>query len=306
MSTDPDPVSLAIPAPSAAVPLSPSPTFRRLSCVLSQAPRAPGPMRFPGFGDDFVAVLPQQYYEPTLGDDARLDRVLVQWGCPKDSADLVMLDLEYVFGVMGDRPVNDADFADPRSDDVFRVDMIEAVRRVRALRPDARVGLYLPWLTIGLGEARTAAELAAQRNVRLAQQRLNNLLQAVLHECEFIAVSLYRRGETVQGEPMNFEVRDGEAVREIARVRDRSNKACELYVMVSALTGPFQTGMAPIRPEAVTGPIAAAQLHGGFAGAIYWGNAANNQELDWLLRAGDRVAFATAAHPASAAVAITK
>lgn len=267
------------------------PKLKLMTCILSQAPKAPGTVDVPAFPDGKMVVIPQQFYEPTMGDDVRLDRFLRDWGCTVDGSGYVFLDLEYRFGVVGNRAVQPTDYTDIRTDETFKADVISAIKRVKVARPTWKVGIYFSWLHRGLGQARTTAELESQRASRLEQHRLNNRAADVFASLDFSCHPLYRRNETVGGEPMNYDIRDSEALLEIKGCRDRANPKCELWVMVSPLQGAFQTGTGPIRVEAVTGPMNTAANIGGFAGVVWWGNCANEAEYDHFRRAIDRVSF---------------
>lgn len=288
--TTPSAVPAPIPAPSVTTLSRP---FSWMTCIHSQAAQRHGPITVPEFSGGHMAVLPQQYYEPTIGNDEALDRTLEAWGVLRDGTPShVFLDLEYRFGIVTTRPVMESDYLDPRQSAEFRQQQISAVARVKTLRPKCKVGIYESSMKAGLGEYRNDAEFQSQLARRREQQNLNNNMGDVFKEVDFVVVSMYRRNESVGGDPMNYDVRDTEIVKEIGRIRNRCGSKAELWAMVSPFVGRTQTGVSvPIRPEAVYGPGGIA-ARAGWEGACWWGNAANDAELSWLNTAIDRVRFA--------------
>jgi hypothetical protein len=88
------------------------------------------------------------YAEAGEADDGALDIVLSNWGAPRDSTDPIMLDIETHGGV----------YTDPRSSPDMLARIVQAVGRVKKLRPASNVGIFLTWTQSMAGAARTAAE----------------------------------------------------------------------------------------------------------------------------------------------------
>lgn len=266
--------------------------FQLGSTILSQAPLNRDPIIVPEF-PTFFRILPQQAYEPTLGNDAILDTVLSQWYVPNNSAGgYVTIDLEYTFGVIGNRSLTNADYVDPRVDSDLRGHMITAVKRVKALRPNWKVGFYTAWMSRGLGMAKSLSEHTLQLPSRTSQRLWNDNLAELFNICDFVAPSFYDRNENVGLDKLNCSVRDTELASEVKRAVTKSGATkLQLFAMVSPFTGPSQTGTGVIDPQAVTRPMEIVKNHG-WNGVIWWGNCASNNEYYYMLRAIDRVQYA--------------
>lgn len=269
--------------------------FRWGSAILSQASKNRSPVIPPEF-PVYFSMFPQQAYEPTVGNDVLLDSVLTQWGIPTNTANpgYVVIDLEYVFGVIGVRPLVASDYVDPRTDVDLHSHMLAAITRIKALRPNWKVGFYTAWMSVGLGKARSMAESTSQIPARTVQKSLNDKLGDLFLASDFVTPSFYDRGEYAAGlEKMNCTVRDIELANEMKRVRTKVGASCELYATVSPFVGQAQTGPAPTPsdPNAVLRPAQIVKDRG-WDGVIWWGNCASNAEYDYMQKVIGRMQYA--------------
>lgn len=236
----------------------------------------------PGW-DGRCEVFPQQAYDPAQ-DDTALDRALTQWGIPSTCQGPVLVDIEYVPNPDRMGPVPEADYRDPRKDEAHRDYYIRAIKRIKTLRPNVQVGAYLSCMGSMAGAARTTDERERWSQLIKEQQLLNNQLAPLIRELNWVGVPLYRKTRTyADGTPFNYSLRDSELVAEATRVVHRSNSSAVCVALVTPFTGLEITGVPTPDPEAIMVPLMLAKAMG-WAGACWWGNAANKAESDHLLR----------------------
>lgn len=213
------------------------------------------------------------YAEAGEADDGALDIVLSNWGAPRDSTDPIMLDIETHGGV----------YTDPRSSPDMLARIVQAVGRVKKLRPASNVGIFLTWTQSMAGAARTAAERTTYNSLILDQQALNNKLEPLLRVVDWVGTPFYRRPRTyADGTPFNWALRDAEAVAEVSRIVARAGGHAAMVAMVSPFVAKDVTGVGlPVDHEALIVPAMIAKASG-WAGMCWWGNAANEPESAYL------------------------
>lgn len=233
--------------------------------------------------DGRCEIFPQQAYDPVASDDGALDEMLTRWGVPRDCKNPVLVNIEYTPDPNRTGPVPEGDYRDPRQDAAFRQYFVTALQRIRRARPDISMGAYVSSMAGMCGAARTADERARWSQLILEQQGLNNQLAPLIRELNWVGIAMYRRPRLyTDGTSFNYALRDSELVAEATRVVQRSNRNAVCVAVVSPFVGSQVTGVLPIDPHAIVLPALLAKATG-WAGLLWWGNAANRDESDHLL-----------------------